>query len=74
MIRVELRSWSCYDSLFTRLDKYRECIQSSNCKSVSSPYSYRARTIVYLDIYCYFEIKFVQKTKVCIVVFDYLNH
>ena len=28
------------------MDKYRVLIHTSNCKSVSSPYSYRAQTLV----------------------------
>ena len=45
-IRVELRSWSLYGTLFTSLDKYMVFFHTSNCKSVSLPYSYCARTIV----------------------------
>ena len=44
-IRVELRSWSGYGALFTRLDKYRFYFHTSNCKSVSSPYAFRSRTL-----------------------------
>ena len=45
LISVELRSWSGYGDLFTRLDKYRIFFHTSNCKSVLSPYVYRARII-----------------------------
>ena len=45
-IRVELRSWSRYVALSTRLDKYRVFFHTSNCKTISSPYSYCAPTIL----------------------------
>ena len=48
-IRVKLCSWSHYGTLFTWLDKYRVFFHTSNCKSVSSHYSYRARTICQLN-------------------------
>ena len=35
-IRVELRSWSGYGALFTRLDKCRFFFHTPNCKPVSS--------------------------------------
>ena len=39
-IRVQLRSWCRYGTLFTWLDKYRVFFHTSNRKYVSSPYSY----------------------------------
>ena len=39
-------SWSDYGTVYTRLDKNSFFLHTSNCKSVSSPYSYRARTLV----------------------------
>ena len=44
-ISVELRSWSGNGGLFNRLDEYRIFFHTSNCKSVSSLYAYRARII-----------------------------